>query len=66
LEACQKAYATLEAITEFCGQNLEVHGWHLNGDSEPFDNFIEENMDGNELELLFKAIQKAKGETVNE
>ncbi|MFS0822142.1 hypothetical protein [Bacillus sp. 1P02SD] len=66
LEACQKAYEALEAITEFCGQNLQVYGWHLNGDPESFDSFIEENMDGNELELLFKAISKAKGEQVNE
>ena len=62
LEACQKAYATLEAITSFCGQNLQVIGWHLNGEAESFDNFIEENVDGNELELLYKAISKAKGE----
>jgi hypothetical protein len=63
LEACQKAYEYLEAITEFCGRGLEVTGWHLNGDAEPFDNFINENMDGNELQLLYKAIQKAKGKT---
>jgi hypothetical protein len=63
LEACKKAYEALEAITEFCGQNLEVHGWHLNGDPEAFDNFINENMDGDELELLFKAMSKARGES---
>lgn len=64
LEACKKAYAALDAITEFCGQNLQVYGWHLNGDPEAFDNLIEENMDGNEMELLFKAISKARGETL--
>jgi hypothetical protein len=61
LEACIKAYESLDAITDFIGRNLEVTGWHLNGDAEPFDNFINENMDGNELEILYKAIQKAKG-----
>lgn len=66
LEACIKAHAALEAITEFCGQNLAVYGWHLNGDPEPFDNFIEENIDGDELELLKRAISKAKGEKINE
>lgn len=66
LEACIKAYEALDAITDFCGRGLEVHGWHMNGASEAFDNFIKENMDGNELELLYKAIQKAKGEDVLE
>jgi hypothetical protein len=61
-EACKKAYASLEAITEFCGQNLQVYGWHLNGNPESFDNFIQENMDGDEMELLFKAMSKARGE----
>lgn len=62
LKACQKAYEALEAIAGFCGQNLQVYGWHLNGEPETFDNFIEQNMDGNELEVLYKAILKAKGE----
>jgi hypothetical protein len=65
-EACKKAYEALEAINGFCGQNLQVHGWHLNGDPEEFDNFINENLDGNEMELLYKAILKAKGEFINE
>ncbi|MCM3599363.1 hypothetical protein M3175_01365 [Robertmurraya korlensis] len=62
LEACIKAHEVLEAILSFYGQSLQVHGWHLNGDAEPFDNFIDENMDGNEVELLYKAIQKARGD----
>jgi hypothetical protein len=66
LEACQKAYEVLEAISSNCGNNLQVYGWHLNGDPEPFDNFIDDNMDGNELDLLFKVISKAKGEKINE
>jgi hypothetical protein len=66
LEACQKAYETLEAISSHCENNLQVYGWHLNGDPEPFDSFIDDNMDGNELDLLFKAISKSKGEKINE
>lgn len=62
LIACQKAYATLDAIMGFYGQNLQVYGWHLNGDPEPFDNFIDENTDGDEMELLYKAMAKARGE----
>jgi hypothetical protein len=60
LEACIKAYEAIDAILDFQERGLMVHGWHLNGDSEPFDNFIDENMVGNELELLYKAIQKVK------
>ncbi|MGD7021753.1 hypothetical protein ACQCVK_04120 [Rossellomorea vietnamensis] len=66
LEACQKAYEVLEAISSHCGNNLQVYGWHLNGDPETFDSFIDDNMDGNELDLLFKTISKAKGEKINE
>jgi hypothetical protein len=62
LEACIKAYEALDAILDFREQGLMVQGWHVNGDAEPFDNFINENMDGDEIELLYKAIQKAKGE----
>jgi hypothetical protein len=63
LEACIKAYEALDAILDFREQGLKVQGWHLNGDAEPFDKFINENMQGNEIELLYKAIQKAKGKT---
>jgi hypothetical protein len=63
LEACIKAYEALDAILDFRDQGLKVQGWHLNGDAEPFDNFINENMQGNEIELLYKAIQKAMGKT---
>ncbi len=27
----------------FYGQNMELTNWHLNGDTEPIDNFFEEN-----------------------
>ena len=62
LEACEKAEQFLEGIISFYGQGLEVANWHLNGSTEPFDNFIEDNSDGTELEILRKAIAKAKGE----
>lgn len=62
LEACEKALKTLKEIKSFCGEGLEVYGWHQNGDPEPFEHFIEENMESNLLELLKVAISKAKGE----
>jgi hypothetical protein len=62
LQACIKAYEAIDSILDFKDQGLMVQGWHVNGDPEPFDNFINENFEGNEIELLFKAIQKAKGE----
>ena len=30
-----------EYFGELYGNGLEVYGWHLNGDPEPFDNFYE-------------------------
>ena len=34
----------LQEIREmFYGQGLEVTGWHLNGATEPLDNFFEDN-----------------------
>ena len=30
-----------EYFDELYGKGLEVYGWHLNGDPEPFDNFYE-------------------------
>jgi hypothetical protein len=62
LEACQKAYEFIAAMQSFCEENLQVHGWHLNGDPEPFEGFVKNNSDGNELELLFKAISKAQSD----
>ena len=60
LIAAQKAYETLGAILDFYGIDLQIANWHLNGELESFDNFIEENTDGDELELLSTALKKAK------
>jgi hypothetical protein len=61
VEACQLAERFIDAILSFCGHNLEVANWHLNGDTEPFDNFITENQigDRDELETLRAALAKA-------
>lgn len=61
LEACIKAYEALDSILAFKERGLMVQGLNISGGLEPFDNFINENMEGNELELLYKAIQKARG-----
>lgn len=61
LEACIKAYEAIDSILDFKERGLMVQGLNISGGLEPFDNFINENMEGNELELLYKAIQKARG-----
>lgn len=30
-------------LTELYGQDFEILGWHLNGDTEPLDSWFEEN-----------------------
>lgn len=62
LEACIKAYEAIDSILDFKERGLMVQGLNIHGSLEPFDNFINENMEGNELELLYKSIQKVKGE----
>lgn len=62
LVACEKAERVLDALFSFYGQGLEVVNWHLNGDTEPLDNFIDDNSDGTELELLRTAIAATKGQ----
>lgn len=61
LKACRKAESLLDALLSFYGQGLEVANWHQNGDTEPLDNFIDENSDGTELQLLRDAIAEATG-----
>lgn len=61
LEACERAEKLISAILSFYGQGLEVINWHLNGEPELLDNFIDDNSDGTELESIRAAIAKAKG-----
>lgn len=56
-EALRKAKEFYEGITSFYGQDLQVYNWHLNGEPEPFDNFIDDNTpDG--LEESFEILRK--------
>lgn len=66
LAAAKQAEQFISAIMGFYGQNLEVANWHQNGDTEPFDNFIDENNTGEELSLLRAAIAKAIGKSSTE
>ena len=63
-EAAVLAEKFIDAILSYCGTGLEVANWHLNGDLEPFDNFITANQHGDrdELETLRAAIAQARGE----
>lgn len=60
LEAAIKAAAFIKEIMAFYGDGLDVLGWHLNGDAEPWDNFFDCCMNGSE-EALQAAIAKAEG-----
>lgn len=46
-EICKKSFHFVDAMENFLGDNLQVMGWHQNGDPEPLDNFINENIDSN-------------------
>lgn len=37
----KKLKAFYDYFSELYGTGLEVANWHLNGDTEPFDNFFE-------------------------
>lgn len=39
----KKAQSYDDLLSVVYGQNLMVHGWHLNGEPEPLDNFIDNN-----------------------
>ena len=43
------------------GSNLQIYGWHLNGDPEPVDSFFDDNLDADILETLDAIIAKARG-----
>lgn len=42
-EALTKAQDELNSLWSYEGKNLQVYGWHLNGEPEPFDNFLTDN-----------------------
>jgi hypothetical protein len=56
--ALTKAERALAALLSFYGQNLQVHGWHQNGDPEPLDSFIDSNTDGAELSAARAALAR--------
>ncbi len=53
----------ISAIMKFYGQGLQVTNWHQNGDAEPWDNFFDENMQGNELEEIQSFLSSLSQET---
>lgn len=55
-KALEKSEKFISGIMSFYGQGLSVHNWHQNGDGEPWDNFFDENMDGDELEKIREAL----------
>lgn len=62
VEILKKAADFIDGIMSFYGQNLMVFNWHLNGEGEPWDNFFDDNMDGDELELIQKFLSSLSQE----
>lgn len=63
MEALRKAESFISRIMGFYGQGLSVFNWHQNGDGEPWDNFFDENMDGDEIEVIHSTLQRIGGES---
>ncbi|WMT42818.1 hypothetical protein RE628_11325 [Paenibacillus sp. D2_2] len=61
IRALEKAEQFISAMMEFYGEGLTVYNWHQNGDGEPWDNFFDSNMEGNELESIRTALSHLKG-----
>lgn len=61
LKALEKAEKFITTMMEFYGEGLTVHNWHQNGDGEPWDNFFDNNMEGDELESIRTALSHLKG-----
>lgn len=61
LAALKAARAFIDAMLSFYGTDLQVANWHMNGDMQSWDSFFDDNMRGDELELLSAAIKKAEG-----
>ncbi len=59
LEALQMVTTQFEDLLHsLYGQNIDVIGWHKNGETQSFDSFIDDNDDGG-LEKAQQAINKA-------
>lgn len=60
VETLKKAHEYIGDINSFYGQGLQVHGWHLNGEPEPFDNFIDDNGGCETEEFVERVLTKAE------
>lgn len=58
LEALVKTESFIGRIMSFYGLDLQVIGWHQNNDAEPWDNFFDNNMAGDELELIQSVLSR--------
>lgn len=61
-KALKESERALDAILSFEEDNLLVVNWHLNGDTEPLNNFFYENGLMEALEMARAAIKPAGGE----
>lgn len=53
----------------FYGQNMKVIGWHLNGDTEPIDNFFDQNdwgVDGDDDDKKMSEVQAHARDSISE
>lgn len=65
IEILRKAEGCIANLNSFYGEGMSVLGWHLNGQSEPFDTFLVDSEAGDTLEtiraLLLPDAQKEEG-----
>ena len=59
-ESLELGIASLTGMMNYYGTGLQVAIWHLNGDTEPFDSFIDEEGCGNALDALSAALDQTK------
>ena len=59
-ESLELGIASLTGMMNYYGTGLQVANWHLNGDTEPFDSFIDEEGCGNALDALSAALDQTK------
>lgn len=64
--ALRKAERFIGAMRGFYGEGLQVVNWHQNGDAEPLDNFFENNMDGDELQMIRTALERMESDEKND
>lgn len=60
VEALEQSQLFIQSISDYRGQSLEVANWHQNGDTEPFDNFLEDNGIDDVIDAAIQVLSEVK------